>query len=114
MNPAAWPDLKKKLAAIFLRKSRAEWDEALEHSDVCYAPVLTMSEAREHPHNAARQTFVDVAGSQQPAPAPRYSGTATANPAPAPMPGDDTDAILADLGIEASEIAVLKEAGAVS
>ena len=72
MNPAAWPDLKEKLAAIFARKTRAEWDEALEHSDVCYAPVLTMSEAREHPHN------------------------------------------IADLGIDAGEIAALREAGAVS
>ena len=114
MNPAAWPDLKEKLAAIFARKTRAEWDEALEHSDVCYAPVLTMSEAREHPHNIARETFVDVAGSPQPAPAPRYSGTATATPDAAPMPGDDTDAILADLGIDAGEIAALREAGAVS
>ena len=114
MNPAAWPDLKEKLAAIFARKTRAEWDEALEHSDVCYAPVLTMSEAREHPHNIARETFVDVAGSPQPAPAPRYSGTATATPDAAPMPGDDTDAILADLGIDAGEVAALREAGAVS
>ncbi|MBD58542.1 MAG: carnitine dehydratase [Citromicrobium sp.] len=114
MNPAAWPELKEKLAAIFARKSRAEWDEALEHSDVCYAPVLTMSEAREHPHNTARGTFVDVAGSPQPAPAPRYSRTATAKPAPAPMPGGETDAILADLGIEAGEIARLREAGTVT
>ncbi len=114
MNPAAWPELKEKLAAIFARKTRAEWDEALEHSDVCYAPVLTMSEAREHPHNTARGTFVDVAGSPQPAPAPRYSRTATAKPAPAPMPGGETDAILADLGIEAGEIARLREAGTVT
>ena len=114
MNPAAWPELKEKLAAIFRRKTRAEWDEALEHSDVCYAPVLTMSEAREHPHNTARGTFVDVAGSPQPSPAPRYSRTATAKPAPAPMPGDETDAILADLGIEAGEIARLREAGTVT
>jgi len=114
MNPAGWPALKDKLAAIFRSKTRAEWDELLEHSDVCYAPVLSMSEAREHPHNIARETFVDVAGSPQPAPAPRYSGTATATPGAAPMPGDDTDAILADLGIDADEIAALRQAGAVT
>ena len=114
MNPAAWPDLKEKVAAIFKTKSRAEWDELLEHSDACYAPVLTMSEAREHPHMTARETFVEVAGTPQPAPAPRYSRTATAKPEPAPMPGDDTDAILSGLGLDEAEIAGLKQSGAIS
>ncbi|MEL7685506.1 CaiB/BaiF CoA-transferase family protein [Citromicrobium bathyomarinum] len=114
MNPAQWPALKDRLAAIFKSKTRAEWDEALEHSDVCYAPVLTMSEAREHPHMAARETFIDVADSPQPAPAPRYSGTATATPSPAPMPGDDTSDILAQLGLSEGEIAGFRESGAVS
>ena len=114
MRPAQWPVLKDKLAAIFRAKTRAEWDALLEHSDVCYAPVLTMSEAREHPHNVARKTFVDVADSPQPAPAPRYSGTATAKPAPAPMPGDDTDDILAGIGVEEGEVARLREAGIIS
>ncbi|XAP78517.1 CaiB/BaiF CoA-transferase family protein [Citromicrobium bathyomarinum] len=114
MNPANWPALKDKLAAIFKTKTRAEWDEALEHSDVCYAPVLTMSEAREHPHMAARDTFIDVADSPQPAPAPRYSGTATATPSPAPMPGDDTSDILAQLGLSEGEIAGFRQCGAVS
>ncbi|WP_226662940.1 CaiB/BaiF CoA transferase family protein [Alteriqipengyuania lutimaris] len=114
MNPAQWPALKDKLAAIFKSKTRAEWDEALEHTDVCYAPVLTMSEAREHPHMAARETFIDVADSPQPAPAPRYSGTATATPSPAPMPGDDTSDILAQLGLSEGEIAGFRESGAVS
>ena len=107
MNPAQWP-------ALFKSKTRAEWDEALEHTDVCYAPVLTMSEAREHPHMAARETFIDVADSPQPAPAPRYSGTATATPSPAPMPGDDTADILAQLGLSEGEIAGFRESGAVS
>ena len=114
MNPAQWPALKDKLAAIFKGKTRAEWDALLEHSDVCYAPVLTMSEARAHPHMAARETFIEVADSPQPAPAPRYSGTATAKPAPAPLPGDDTAAILAGLGVEESEVAELRAAGIVS
>ena len=114
MNPAQWPALKDKLAAIFKTKTRDEWDALLEHSDVCYAPVLTMGEAREHPHNVAREAFIDVADSPQPAPAPRYSGTATAKPAPAPMPGDDSDAILADLGLDGDEIARLRGSGAIS
>ena len=114
MNPAQWPALKDRLATIFKSKTRGEWDEALEHTDVCYAPVLTMSEAREHPHMAARETFIDVADSPQPAPAPRYSGTATATPSPAPMPGDDTADILAQLGLSEGEIAGFRESGAVS
>ena len=114
MNPANWPALKDKLAAIFKSKPRDEWDALLEHSDVCYAPVLTMSEAREHPHITARETFIDVADSPQPAPAPRYSGTATATPSPAPMPGDDTADILAQLGLSEGEIAGFRESGAVS
>lgn len=114
MSPAQWSALKDKLAAIFKTKTRAEWDEALEHSDVCYAPVLTMSEAREHPHMAARETFIDVADSPQPAPAPRYSGTATATPSPAPMPGDDTSDILAELGLSEGEITEFRQCGAVS
>ncbi|MEL7720914.1 CaiB/BaiF CoA-transferase family protein [Citromicrobium bathyomarinum] len=114
MNPANWPALKDKLAAIFKSKPRDEWDALLEHSDVCYAPVLTMSEAREHPHMAARETFIDVADSPQPAPAPRYSGTATATPSPAPMPGDDTSDILAELGLSEGEITEFRQCGAVS
>ena len=111
---AQWGALKDKLAALFKSKTRDEWDALMEHTDVCYAPVLTMSEAARHPHNIARGTFVEVGGDVQPAPAPRYSATATAAPEPAPMPGDDSDAILAALGMDDSEIAALREAGTVA
>ncbi|MGN6496540.1 MAG: CaiB/BaiF CoA transferase family protein [Tsuneonella sp.] len=109
----AWGPLKAKLTALFKSKTRAEWDALMEHSDVCYAPVLTMSEAVEHPHNVARGTFVEVGGDVQPAPAPRYSGTATGTPQPAPLPGDQTDDLLGSLGMGAEEIAGLREAGTV-
>ena len=108
-----WPALKEKLTALFKTRTRAEWDAAMEHTDICYAPVLTMREAAAHPHNQARGTFVDVGGDTQPAPAPRYSQTATATPAPAPMPGADSDAVLASLGMGTEEIATLREAGTV-
>ncbi len=113
MNPAAWGALKDKLTALFRTKTRGEWDALMEHTDICYAPVLTMSEAAQHPHNTARETFIEVGGDTQPAPAPRYSGTPTAKPAPAPMPGDQTDAILADLGIDDTERQALRDAGTV-
>jgi alpha-methylacyl-CoA racemase len=109
-----WDTLKARLAALFKTRIRAEWDALMEHSDVCYAPVLTMSEAVEHPHNQARGTFVEVEGAMQPAPAPRYSKTATATPHPAPMPGDQTEAVLASLGVDPDAIARLRAAGTVA
>jgi alpha-methylacyl-CoA racemase len=109
-----WGALKAKLTTLFKTKTRAEWDALMEHTDVCYAPVLTMSEAVAHPHNAARGTFVEVGGAMQPAPAPRYSGTGTGVPRAAPMPGDQTAEILGALGMGAEEIAVLREVGTVT
>lgn len=111
---AKWGMLKDRLAALFKTRTRDEWDALMEHTDVCYAPVLTMSEAARHPHNMARETFVEVGGDVQPAPAPRYSATALDKPRSAPMPGHDSDAILAALGMDADEIAALREAGTVA
>ena len=109
-----WGALKDKLAALFKGKTRAEWDALMEHSDVCYAPVLTMSEAYTHPHNQARGTFIEIGGAMQPAPAPRYSGTATATPQPAPMPGDQSDAILRGVGLSDNAIEELRKSGTVA
>lgn len=75
MDKSKWPALTDKLTTIFAQKTRAEWIEILEGTDVCFAPVLSMAEAPQHPHNVARETFVEVAGQIQPAPAPRFSRT---------------------------------------
>jgi alpha-methylacyl-CoA racemase len=75
MDSRAWPALKAKLAAIFATRTRDEWCEIMEGTDICFAPVLAMGEAPAHPHNVARGTFIEVGGHTQPAPAPRYSGT---------------------------------------
>jgi alpha-methylacyl-CoA racemase len=75
-----WPRLKEKLTALFKTKSRDAWCALMEMTDVCFAPVLSMSEAPSHPHNAARGTFIEVDGVMQPAPAPRYSVTVTDTP----------------------------------
>jgi alpha-methylacyl-CoA racemase len=109
-----WGALKAKLTALFKTKTRAEWDALMEHSNVCYAPVLTISEAARHPHNVARETFVEVGDALQPAPAPRYSGTANPTPKPAPMPGDDTDDILTGMGMSQTEIEGLRASGTVA
>jgi alpha-methylacyl-CoA racemase len=78
MDRKEWPGLKQKLADVFKTKSREEWCKIMEGSDVCFAPVLTMSEAPNHPHMAARQIFVERHGVTQPAPAPRFSRTPSA------------------------------------
>lgn len=101
MNKSEWPALKEKLAAVIKTKTRDEWTELLEGTDVCFAPVLDMAEAPGHPHNVARQTFADVGGLVQPAPAPRFSRTPAAIQGPAAEPGADTDAVLADWGVKA-------------
>jgi alpha-methylacyl-CoA racemase len=97
-----WPALKAKLAAIFRNRTRDEWCAIMEMTDICFAPVLSMREAVMHPHNAARGTFVEVAGATQPAPAPRFSGTPAPEPRPAPVVGADSEAVLGwrDLAVE--------------
>ena len=114
MDRAAWPDLKQKLAAIFRGKTRAEWCSIMEGSDVCFAPVLSIPEAYEHPHNLARGTFVEVAGARQPAPAPRFSRTPPAIQSPPAHPGQDTDTALESWGFSSSEILSLRSAKAIA
>ena len=75
MDPKAWPELREKLADVFKSKTRDEWCGIMEGTDICFAPVLTMSEAPQHPHMAARGVFVERHGVTQPAPAPRFSRT---------------------------------------
>ena len=80
MDPDSWPKLKIKLEELFLTKTRDEWRELLEMTDVCFAPVLSMAEAPSHPHAEARGAFATVDGVVQPAPAPHYSITPLASP----------------------------------
>lgn len=99
MDRAKWPALKDKVIEVMKTKTRAEWCEIMEGSDVCFAPVLTMAEAPAHPHNAARETFVEFEGVVQPAPAPRFDRTPGAIQRRAPGVGEHTDNILADWGV---------------
>lgn len=111
-DQARWPLLKDKLTALFATRTRDEWCALMEATDVCFAPVLSLSEAPHHPHNAERQTFIDVGGTIMPAPAPRYSQTVADHPRPAPQVGADGEAILTALGHNPASIAALREAGA--
>jgi alpha-methylacyl-CoA racemase len=113
MDATQWPELKVRIAELFKTKTCDEWCELMEMTDVCFAPVLTMSEAAEHPHNVDRQTFIELGGVTQPAPAPRFSRTtATVEQLPA-HPGQHSREILADWGVAADHVAALLESGAV-
>lgn len=99
MNKPEWPALSEKIAAIVRGKTRAEWSALLEGTDVCFAPVLDMSEAPSHPHNVARAAFVEVSGVVQPGAAPRFSRTPGEVQGPPPKPGEGAEAALAEWGI---------------
>jgi alpha-methylacyl-CoA racemase len=94
-----WPDFKRRLEAVFKTRSRDEWCELMEGTDVCFAPVLDLHEAPQHPHNRARETYIEIGGMTQPAPAPRFSRTKPEVRHPSHMPGADIDTVLKDWGI---------------
>ncbi len=109
-----WPELKERIAALFATKTRDEWCEIMDATDVCFAPVLTIAEAPDHPHNVHRNTFTEVAGITQPSPSPRFSRTEATIAGPPRHPGQDTDAVLADVGFDADDVTKLRDCGAVA
>lgn len=109
----SWPAMRARFTGLFASRTRDHWCALLEHTDVCFAPVLDMDEAPAHPHNAARATFIDVGGVVQPAPAPRFSRSAPDPTTPPARPGADSAAILADWGFTADAIDALRTAGAI-
>jgi alpha-methylacyl-CoA racemase len=112
MERANWPALRERLARVFASRSRDEWSAVLEGSDACFAPVLHVREAAEHPHALARQSFVERDGMRQPAPAPRFDRTPGAvQGATISRPGEHTQAVLRDSGFGEAEIAALRNAG---
>lgn len=114
MDPTKWPTLREKLEALFATRTRDQWCELLEGTDACFAPVLDMDEARNHPHNRARETFVDVEGITQPAPSPRFSRTPSAQPCGPVRAGNNDEELLLEAGLTSGEIAALRASGAVS
>jgi alpha-methylacyl-CoA racemase len=113
MEAGGWGALKAELVEVFRARTRDEWCEIMEGTDVCFAPVLSIFEAPEHPHNKARGTFVEVEGVMQPAPSPRFSRTEAVVSHAAPPPGRDSEAVLADCGFTSDEIAGLRERGVI-
>jgi alpha-methylacyl-CoA racemase len=112
-NRKGWPDLHRLFTETIKSKTRAEWEKIFEGSDACVAPILSLGEAADHPHNAARSTFARRDGVLQPAPAPRFSRTVPEMGAPPRPLGADTDAVLADYGFAAGEIDALKASGTI-
>lgn len=112
-DSSAWPAQKEKLARLFLSRTRDEWCASFADSDACVAPVLNLSEARTHPHNLARNTFVEIDGISQPAPSPRFSTTPAGIRGRSPQPGEHTQELLRASGLSPGDIAGLREARAI-
>lgn len=114
MDRTQWAGLKPRVAEIFRSKTRDEWCDIMEGTDVCFAPVLDMEEAPQHPHMKHRQTFVDFHGVTQPAPAPRFDRTVPELVRPPSYEGQHTDEVLADMGLAADRIRALRDAKAIA
>ena len=114
MKRETWKSKKERLCEIFLTKTRDEWCDLMEGTDVCFAPVLDMSEAPKHPHNVARKTFIELEGVTQPAPAPRFNRTENEITLPPAIAGEHSKEVLHSLGLEEEEIENLFEIGAIA
>ena len=114
MSRDSWPGQKEAIKRIILDKTRDEWCELMEGTDVCFAPVLDMSEAPKHPHNVERKTFIDLEGVTQPAPAPRFSRTEPEVVSSPSVVGEHTDEVLTSIGFSDEDINTLKTSGAVA
>ncbi|MBX9591822.1 MAG: CoA transferase [Hyphomonadaceae bacterium] len=108
-----WPHLRRRFTATIKSKTRAEWERIFAGSDACVAPILSLGEVADHPHNAARGTFTSRDGVLQPAPAPRFGRTVPELGAPPRPIGADTDAVLGDCGFSAGEIDALRKSGVI-
>jgi alpha-methylacyl-CoA racemase len=114
MDQSQWPALKEKFEALFKQKTREQWCDLMEGSDICFAPVLSLSEAPKHPHNVHRETFVERSGVVQPAPSPRFGRTNPQLDRPPSHAGQHSEQVLADYGFDAAEIARLRDAKAIA
>jgi alpha-methylacyl-CoA racemase len=108
-----WPELKEQVKQVILAKPSDYWCELMEGTDVCFAPVLSLQDSPEYPHNKQRQSYVEIEGVTQSAPAPRFSRTVSEIGNVAVVNGANTDEILASLGLDEAAIATLNETGAV-
>jgi alpha-methylacyl-CoA racemase len=111
MDRSRWPAMKKKIAGVIARRSRADWCGVFADSDACVSPILSIDEAAEHPHNTARQTFTRVAGTLQPSPAPRFAGSGSIAPRMPESNDGDAESVLMSMGYDRGRIRGLREVG---
>ncbi len=113
MERESWPAMTEKLKELFLTKTRDEWCAIMENTDICFAPVLSLEEAPEYPHNKERNAFVEVEGVMHPAPAPRFSATPSSIKGPTPKTGEHTEEVMLDWGISSDDVNALRAGGAI-
>lgn len=113
MDQGKWSELKAELIELFKTKTRAKWCEIMEGTDICFAPVLSLSEVADHPHNKARATFAELEGMLQPTPAPRYSRSTVSLTHASRMAGEDSRVVLAQVGYDEKRIDQLIEDGVI-
>ena len=99
MDKESWPVLRKNLETRFMDKTRDEWCEIMEGTDICFAPVLSMKEAMNHKHNIERQSFFTLENVAQPSPAPKFSYTNSEVKNPPVKIGTHTKEIIGSLGL---------------
>ena len=114
MTRSSWPELKERISAVFKTRTRDEWCEIMDATDVCFAPVLTLAEAPQHPHNQHREVFTKLAGVVQPNPSPRFSRTEATIQSPPAHPGQHTDEVLRSVGFDPDDIVKLRDTGVVA
>ncbi|WP_370937377.1 CaiB/BaiF CoA transferase family protein [Amycolatopsis sp. cg13] len=110
-DESRWPAMHRSLEEIFAAKTRDEWAGLFAGTDACTTPVLSLTEAPQHPHNAERGTYRTANGVTQPVPAPRFHTTPAAEPRPAPQAGQHTREVLAEAGLSGHDIQALVESG---
>ena len=109
---AAWPAMRERFGAVFRTRTRDEWVQAMAGRDACFAPVLDIDEAPQHPQMRARNVFTRFDEVLHPSPAPRFGRTPGTLRRPAPAPGQHSREVLADWGLASAEIEALLDAGA--
>ena len=107
-----WPELKQKLAAVLMTKTRDEWDQIMSGSDACFAPILTMQEATEYGANIERSVYTQVDELVHPSPAPRFDRTPSSIRHSTQALGADTVSVIQALGLSDTEVEALLASGA--
>jgi alpha-methylacyl-CoA racemase len=103
-DESTWPEVKDLFAKTFRQRSSGEWEAIFEGLDACVTPVLSLADAPAHPHNAAREVFVEAGGRSYIAPPVRLSRTPARIHGPSPARGRHTEEILGELGLDPEAI----------